>query len=210
MAIHKQSHQSYTLGLDIGIASVGAALLGEERILGLHVRTFDRAETAEKGESLNKIRREARLTRRRIHRRSQRLLRLRRLLKRHGLLPNTDTAAFTCKQSPWELRAEGLDRGLDPSEFATALYHLVKHRGFQSNRKSEAKADEKAGQMLSSVSQNQQLNRPGFGGGSDISANGVMSNEPRSNEGAHRPLIGTVVARRPDAAEHLPSDRNGW
>ena len=63
---------SYTLGLDIGNASVGAALLGEDKILGLHVRTFDRAETAKDGVSLNLIRRESRLTRRRIHRRSHR------------------------------------------------------------------------------------------------------------------------------------------
>ena len=52
----------YTLGLDIGMASVGAALLlpEEQRILALHVRTFDKAETAKEGESLNKIRRDSR------------------------------------------------------------------------------------------------------------------------------------------------------
>lgn len=54
---------NYTLGLDIGIASVGAALLLKNQILGLHVRTFEKAETGE-GESLNKARREARLVRR--------------------------------------------------------------------------------------------------------------------------------------------------
>lgn len=150
-------HQSYTLGLDIGIASVGAALLGKERIHELHVRTFDRAETAKEGESLNKIRRESRLTRRRLQRRAHRLLRLRRLFKRQGLTAGTDTSAFTSSSSPWQLRAEGLDRLLSPAEWAASLYHLIKHRGFQSNRKSEIKADEKAGQMLSGVNQNRQL-----------------------------------------------------
>ena len=153
----KRPHQTYTLGLDIGIASVGAALIGSERILALHVRTFDRAETAKEGESLNKIRRESRLTRRRIQRRAHRLLRLRRLFKRRGLTSGTETSAFIGSGSPWELRAEGLDRRLESVEWAAALYHLVKHRGFQSSRKSEVQADEKAGQMLSSVNQNQQL-----------------------------------------------------
>lgn len=148
---------SYTLGLDIGMASVGAALLAEDHIVGLHVRTFDRAETAKEGHSLNLARREARLTRRRIRRRAHRLLRLRRLFKRMGLLAGNGVEDFAgLEQSPWQLRAEGLDRVLTAAEWAAVLYHVVKHRGFQSNRKSEVKADEKAGQMLSGVTSNQQ------------------------------------------------------
>lgn len=149
------SNIPYTLGLDIGMASVGAALLTDERILALHVRTFDKAETAKEGESLNKIRRDSRLTRRRIRRRAFRMLRLRRLFKRIGLTNGNTTDCFINEeQSAWELRAEGLDRLLNNSEWAAVLYHIVKHRGFQSNRKSEAKADEKAGQMLKGVSKN--------------------------------------------------------
>jgi CRISPR-associated endonuclease Csn1 len=149
------SNIPYTLGLDIGMASVGAALLTESRILALHVRTFDKAETAKEGESLNKIRRDSRLTRRRIRRRAFRLLRLRRLFKRIGLLAENTTESFiTPTQDTWQLRADGLDRKLSHSEWAAVLYHIVKHRGFQSNRKSEAKADEKAGQMLTGVSKN--------------------------------------------------------
>ena len=150
----------YTLGLDIGIASVGAALLlpDQERILALHVRTFDKAETAKEGESLNKIRRDSRLTRRRIRRRAHRLVRLARMLKRVGLIADANPEAFALPGvSPWDLRADGLDRLLESKEWAGVLYHLVKHRGFQSNRKSEAKADEKAGQMLSGVGHNQAL-----------------------------------------------------
>lgn len=145
----------YTLGLDIGMASTGAALLTDTSILALHVRTFDKAETAKEGESLNKIRRDSRLTRRRIRRRAFRLLRLRRLLVRTGILQHSEESSFAIDgMTPWQLRAEGLDRKLDSTEWAAALYHLVKHRGFQSNRKSEAKSDEKAGQMLSSITSN--------------------------------------------------------
>jgi CRISPR-associated endonuclease Csn1 len=157
--MQKENHP-YTLGLDIGMASVGAALLlpDSQRILALHVRTFDKAETAKEGESLNKIRRDARLIRRRIRRRVHRLVRLARLMKRHGLIDAATPESFALPDtSPWTLRAEGLDRLLEPKEWASVLYHLVKHRGFQSNRKSEAKADEKAGQMLSGVSRNQAL-----------------------------------------------------
>lgn len=153
---------TYTLGLDIGMASVGAALLADDRILGLHVRAFDKAETAKEGDPLNKTRREARLTRRRIRRRAHRLLRLVRLMRREGLIAVAEPQAFALAEtSPWELRAEALDRKLAPAEWATVLYHLVKHRGFQSTRKSEAKDDEKAGQMLSGVSANQQRMKDG-------------------------------------------------
>lgn len=151
---------AYTLGLDIGMASVGAALLlpDQQRILALHVRTFDKAETAKEGESLNKIRRDSRLTRRRIRRRAHRLVRLARLMKRIGLIVEPNPESFALPgMSPWQLRADGLDRLLEPKEWASVLYHLVKHRGFQSNRKSEAKVDEKAGQMLAGVGRNHEL-----------------------------------------------------
>jgi CRISPR-associated endonuclease Csn1 len=152
---HADLNFSYALGLDIGIASVGAAVLADDHIHALHVRTFNAAETAKEGESLNLIRREARLTRRRIRRRAFRLTRLRRLFKRMGLIESNEAHAFATTASPWELRAEGLERKLEANEWAAALYHLVKHRGFQSNRKSEVKDDEKAGQMLKGVSANQ-------------------------------------------------------
>lgn len=169
----------YTLGLDIGMASVGAALLTESSILALHVRTFDKAETAKEGDSLNLIRRAARLTRRRIRRRAHRLLRLRRLFKRIGIVANAEVSGFThIDASPWELRACGLDQKLEALEWAAVLYHIVKHRGFQSNRKSEAKADEKAGKMLS----------------------GVVANQQRLQKGAYR-TVGEMAARHADYRE---------
>lgn len=149
---------SYTLGLDIGMASVGAALLNPDSIKALHVRTFDKAETAKEGDSLNLVRRESRLTRRRIRRRAFRLLRLRRLLKREGLFSTNDPSALIyTPATPWVLRAEALDKKLTGQELAVVIYHMVKHRGFMSNRKSELKSDEKAGQMLSGVKANQAL-----------------------------------------------------
>lgn len=153
----QSNNPAYTLGLDIGMASVGAALLSgsDERIVALHVRTFDKAEVPKTGESLNKQRRDARSARRRLRRRAFRLLRLARLMRRRGLIAEaTHDSFFLPGVSPWDLRAAGLDRLLTEKEWATVIYHLVKHRGFHSNRKSEAKEDAKVGEMLTGAGAN--------------------------------------------------------
>jgi len=142
----------YDLGIDIGIASVGAALLANDHIVALHVRTFDKAEMP-KGESPNTKRREARLTRRRLRRRRSRLSRLRKLFVERGLPVSLGNNG----QSPWILRAEALERRLSQLEWATVLYHLLKHRGFQSNRKTEATEDEETGLMLKSASEKKRM-----------------------------------------------------
>lgn len=135
---------TYTIGLDIGIASVGWCVLGETHILDLGVRAFDKAETAKEGESLNLARRSARLMRRRLFRRAWRLKKLARLLKSEGLI--ADTKLFKPEQpfssSLWQLRVEGLDRRLSDEEWARVIYHLCKHRGFHWVSRAEAKQAE--------------------------------------------------------------------
>lgn len=136
-----------TFGLDIGIASVGWAVLAPDRIMNLGVRAFDKAETAKEGESLNLTRRMARLMRRRLHRRAWRQTKVARLLKRDGLI--TDSHFFhnqlPAPVSPWRLRVDGLDRLLNPEEWARVIYHLCKHRGFHwISRAEEKKAGEDA------------------------------------------------------------------
>ncbi|MCM2295312.1 type II CRISPR RNA-guided endonuclease Cas9 [Rhodoferax sp.] len=136
-------------GLDIGIASVGWAVLNSTRIVDLGVRCFDKAETAKEGESLNLARRTARLLRRRLYRRAWRLTKLTRLFKKEGLVQSADyfkqQPGFT--DSAWLLRVVGLDRLLTPSEWARVIYHLCKHRGFHWVSKAEeisAEADAKS------------------------------------------------------------------
>lgn len=153
--INDKNINKYKLGLDVGSASVGAALLTDNEIIAMHVRTFDRAETAKEGKSLNLIRRESRLTRRKNNRRHHRLAMFRRYFHRLGAIEQPTTDAFMTHESPWELRALGLDQLLNNKQWVRVLYHILKHRGFQSNRKSELKSDEKAGQMLSGISLNQ-------------------------------------------------------
>ena len=137
----------YVFGLDIGIASVGWAVMDAQRIVDLGVRCFDKAETAKEGDPLNLTRRQARLMRRRLYRRAWRLTQLARLLKREGLIADAklfvQSPSFT--DSAWELRRQGLDRLLTPLEWARAIYHLCKHRGFHWISKAEqAKADSDA------------------------------------------------------------------
>ncbi|WP_042428610.1 type II CRISPR RNA-guided endonuclease Cas9 [Comamonas granuli] len=137
----------YVFGLDIGIASVGWAVLGDTRIVDVGVRCFDKAETAKEGDPLNLARRQARLLRRRLYRRAWRLTQLARLLKREGLIDNAklfaQSPSFT--DSAWELRRQGLDRLLTPLEWARVIYHLCKHRGFHwMSKAEEAKADSDA------------------------------------------------------------------
>ena len=157
----------YVLGIDLGIGSVAAALLNERdsRIVDLYVRTFDVAEkrTQKKVEPLNKTRSDARSSRRRLRRRAHRMERLRRLLAREGLI--AEAVAPRQERSPWDLRAEGLDRLLSPLEWAVVIYHIIKHRGFHSTRKSEGVVDpssdqaklSEAKEMLASVARNHRL-----------------------------------------------------
>ena len=133
-----------TFGFDIGIASVGWAVLNETRIVALGVRAFDKAETAKEGDSLNLIRRSARLMRRRLRRRAWRLTRLGRLLKRFGVIDNADYFKTQPghSNSAWDLRVAALDRLLTAEEWARVLYHLCKHRGFYwISKAEEAKAE---------------------------------------------------------------------
>ena len=128
-------------GLDIGMASVGWAVLSETRIVALGVRAFDKAETADKGKSLNLARRSARLMRRRLRRRAWRLTKLARVLKRFGLIAD---AEYFHQQpnhadSAWELRRGGLDRLLTDEEWSRVIYHLCKHRGFHWTSRAEEK-----------------------------------------------------------------------
>ena len=133
-----------TFGFDIGIASVGWAVLNKTRIVALGVRAFDKAETAKEGDSLNLVRRSARLMRRRLRRRAWRLTRLGRLLKRFGVIENAEyfKTQPSHSDSTWNLRVAALERRLTSEEWARVLYHLCKHRGFYwVSRAEEAKAE---------------------------------------------------------------------
>ena len=164
MAAFKLNPMNYILGLDIGIASVGWAMveIDEEenpiRLIDLGVRIFKCAET-EEGGSLAMARRKARSDRRLTRRRAHRLLRARRLLKREGVLQAADFdengLIKSLPNTPWQLRAAALDRKLTPLEWSAVLLHLIKHRGYLSQRKNEGEtADKELGALLKGVADN--------------------------------------------------------
>jgi CRISPR-associated endonuclease Csn1 len=133
-----------TFGFDIGIASVGWCVLAPHRIVDIGVRCFDKAETAKEGDSLNLVRRSARLMRRRLRRRAWRLTKLARLLHRSGLIDSLDVLRNEGETgvSPWHLRVAALDRRLTSADLARVIYHLCKHRGFHwISRAEEIKAE---------------------------------------------------------------------
>jgi CRISPR-associated endonuclease Csn1 len=154
LAVQEELAHSFILGIDLGIASIGWALLDIENeiIAGCGARTFDAPETNKERIPKNQNRREARLLRRVIRRRSQRLAKVRQLCNHHLEPGKTATV-----HDPWLLRSEGLDRLLSADELRTVLIHTAKHRGFQSNRKGgEANAvgdDQKALKAMEGLAQ---------------------------------------------------------
>jgi CRISPR-associated endonuclease Csn1 len=161
---------SYVLGVDLGVKSVGLALIDSEgrRIVHTAVRVFPAGvegdfETGH-DESKNKKRREARLARRQTERRARRMQKVFHLLQRQGLLPEGE--AGECLKAldrelarkypphpgvPYTLRAKALNDQLEPRELGRALYHLAQRRGFLSNRRAPVKEDEEQGKVASGI-----------------------------------------------------------
>lgn len=193
------------LGLDIGVGSLGWALLeedphtGEQRLLqrltpqgdtlnGLGVRLFSVPENAKTKELLNVKRRTARMQRRVTARRAQRMRRIRSLLAGLGVPGVRDVEAFHLGRGrgaqcdPWRLRREGLERRLEPREWAVVLLHIAKHRGFRSNSKTDRSGgDKEMGQVLQAVAG---LKQQVAAGGLTVGAL-LASRERRRNRADH-------------------------
>ena len=155
----------YALGLDIGTESIGWAILqnnaeGEPiRIQDLGVRVFDKAELPKTGKSLAVSRREARSTRRRLRRHRHRLERIRYLLEQCGIMSRIEIAELYAKgsftPSPYQLRAEALDRPLTREETVRVFIHLAQRRGYRSNSIAEDAKDEKdTGKIKIAIAEN--------------------------------------------------------
>ena len=160
---------TYRLGLDIGIASVGAAVVQTNsfdnpcHLTEPDVRKFTAAECRENGKNNGKSaavpRRECRSTRRRIKRKQLRMNCIKQTLQKAGLI---DVDEFMKRYSDgtlpnvYQLRYEGLDRLLIDDEFAQILIHIAKHRGFLSTRRADKK-DKESGAILAATSANQKL-----------------------------------------------------
>lgn len=164
--VPKPTDLNYRIGLDIGIASVGWAVLENNthdepfRIIDLGVRIFDTAEQPKTGASLALPRREARSARRRLRRRGHRLERIKKLFEAEGLINIEEFEARykrTGLPDVYKLRYEGLDRRLTNDELAQVLLHIAKHRGFKSTSKAADGADSDTGEVKKGISANKTL-----------------------------------------------------
>lgn len=154
---------SYGIGLDIGVTSVGwavVALDGELQPYGLvrlGSRIFKRAEQPKTGESLAAPRREARGMRRRLRRRALRRQDLYTLLENSGLASRAQLQEMFQTgglEDIYALRTRALDEPVEPMGFARILLHLMQRRGFQSNRRSQNSKED--GTLLQAVAENRQ------------------------------------------------------
>lgn len=141
--------KDYTLGLDIGVGSVGYAVLENNKtteepmkIIRLGVRTFDINEVPKTGESTAKGRREKRGVRRRGRRKDFRIHRLKSLLKQTFGKNILKEVEKVLNEDVYKLRYISLEKKIENSCIARILLHIFKRRGFESNRKRLAKSEE--------------------------------------------------------------------
>lgn len=155
----------YSLGLDIGITSVGWAVidLEKERIHDLGVRIFERAEDPQSGDSLAKPRREARSARRRLKRRRQRLNNLKSFFVDNCIIGREHVEEILSPQSAYNkldvyrLRVKALSEPLTPEELLKVFYQITKRRGFKSNRRVQEEADAEGGRVSKALKANEQI-----------------------------------------------------
>ena len=153
---------SRILGLDLGIASVGYAVveLDEEhfqhgKIIDSGVRIFDIAENPKNGASLAVPRREARSLRRILRRKTLRLQQIRNLFTQRHILTEKEILSLYDNPLPnvWKIRRDCLYEKQSARNVCLALLHIAKRRGFRSMRKSAEKADKETGKLLQGISQ---------------------------------------------------------
>ena len=170
-----------TLGLDLGISSIGWAILSENskereliawgsRIFEPGVEGTTNEISAGKGVSRCAERRLKKALRKQyLRRRTRKKARL-DILVSNGFLPENVNSDFFTKIDqtllmqlpkternrlghvlPYLFRKMALDRLLDKYELGRALYHLAQRRGYLSNRKQELKDQENAGKVKSGI-----------------------------------------------------------
>lgn len=153
----------YRLGFDIGIKSVGWAvvendLITEEpmRIADLGVRTFDANEVDKTGESTAKSRREFRSNRRRRRRKAFRFERMIKLLTNAFKIDLSSELEKIKNKDVYELRARALDEKVDDGELCKIILNLLKRRGFKSNRK-EFVSTKEEGKLKKAIEENKKF-----------------------------------------------------
>ncbi|QTN31930.1 type II CRISPR RNA-guided endonuclease Cas9 [Akkermansiaceae bacterium] len=139
---------NYTLGLDMGVASLGWSVVSEEdEFIDTGVRVFPAAVDAfnsSKEKHPNQDRRGARGMRRRIRRKAERKKAISEALVSLGWKPAEDEAREEWfALDVYELRHRAILEKISLQELGRIIYHLNQRRGFLSLRKTEANTDDK-------------------------------------------------------------------
>ena len=195
IAVRYPIDEALTLGLDVGIASVGSAIVQngtEQRISFAGSRCFEAPEEPRTRRPSNQTRREKRLSRRVIRRRRRRMADIRALLVETGLLISGKPDCLHNRKGeraldPWSIRADALGRRLRDDELAVALLHIAKHRGFRSNKKADTgqNASDDAKKMLGAISANKELLARYRTVGEMVAKDEKFCHNKRNREGAY-------------------------
>lgn len=154
----------YRIGLDIGIASVGWAVLQTDkddeacRIVNRGVRVFDPAEAPKNGDSLKALRRELRGVRRVIRRKKSRIKLAKRIIEEDlniELDKILSDDSIKLMKNIYSVRYLAIEEKLQKEEFARLLYHLIHRRGYQSNSKKKNSAEE--GKVKKAINKNNEI-----------------------------------------------------
>jgi CRISPR-associated endonuclease Csn1 len=143
---------SRRFSFDIGTNSIGWAVYALSHVpggaspptvtelLGAGVRLYDDGRNPKDGRSLAEMRRVPRASRRRRDRFVMRRATLLKQLEGLGLVPTRrEEREAQAQLDPYRIRAQGLDRTLEPYEIGRALLHINQRRGFLSNRRADRK-----------------------------------------------------------------------
>lgn len=170
LGTHSSTQSLKILGFDIGVASIGWAFVEGGELKDCGVRIFTKAENPKDGSSLALPRREARGVRRRLARRKGRLNALKVLICKEFGLNRSDYLAnagelpkayHTSKdtKSPYQLRAESLNRKLSADEFARVILHIAKHRGYGNKHAKDSSDDDNGKVIIKATKENEKVMR---------------------------------------------------
>lgn len=149
---------NYTLGLDMGVASLGWAVVSEEeQKIDSGVRIFPAGLdnfNSSKEKHPNQDRRLARGMRRRIRRKAERKHLITTALQELGWMPTEPNALSEWNQlDVYHLRHRAINEPITLLELGRIILHLNQRRGFLSLRKTETAGDKEAEGMLGEISE---------------------------------------------------------
>lgn len=167
--------KKYYLGLDLGISSVGWAVMAKNQdeyyIDDFGVRLFDCAESPKDGTTNAEERRKFRSVRRLNRRRKQRINELKLFLEQNKIISKSEIANFfstfkitnniqydTTKYfNPYSIRVKALTEKLTPQELAVALINIANHRGYNDKFSFGEEKENKKSKLSESISKGEKI-----------------------------------------------------